>query len=355
MRYRGLMEFLLLPASWLYGGVTCLRNLLFDCGLKKQESFPIPVISVGNITVGGTGKTPHTELLVEMLRGRMGLAVLSRGYGRRTRGYILAGTDADAWQIGDEPMQIHVKYPDIAVAVCEDRCEGVRRLMSDVAPQAVILDDAFQHRHIRPSLNILLVDWNRNIMNDRMLPSGRLRESVSGRKRADLVIVTKCPAGLTGSQMDSFRKTLCLREGQDLFFSKLEYGTPYSFADRSPFNIKEGDDVLLVTGIARPDALRKELERAGAKVRMMEFGDHHDYTVNDIDSIGKCLNDMPEGAYAVTTEKDQSKLIKLNRDKTFGFRMVVMPVRARIENDEALFLNLIESHVTNLENNKISD
>lgn len=342
------LESLLLPAGWIYGCVTWCRNRLFDSGILRSRSFPVPVISVGNITVGGTGKTPHTEYLIDILKDNFRLAVLSRGYGRRTKGYILAESSSDARQIGDEPMQIHSEYPDIAVAVCEDRCKGIECLMSDVAPQVIILDDAFQHRKVVPSLNILLVDWNRNIMNDRLLPSGRLREPVSGRRRADMVIVTKCPPGLDDKMMDSFRKSLKLDDCRPLFFSRLVYGNPYAFAGSSQVTLKKGMSVLMVTGIARPEMLRDELERSGLIVRMLTFPDHHAYTMSDIAMISETVESMPDDAVIVTTRKDQSRLQGMDVPGSLASRIVVMPVSVEIENDGERFRNLIESHVRNM-------
>ena len=181
----------LLPLSWLYGVGVKLRNLLFETGVLKSRSFQVPVISVGNITVGGTGKTPHVEYLIELLRDKFKVAVLSRGYKRKSRGYILADDSSTESDIGDEPFQMKQKYADISIAVDKDRCHGIDQLTdNDKKLDVILLDDAFQHRYVKPGINILLVDYHRLIIYDRLLPAGRLREPLSGKNRADIVIIT---------------------------------------------------------------------------------------------------------------------------------------------------------------------
>ena len=189
----------LLPLSWLYGIGVRVRNWLFDCGVLKSRSFDIPVIAVGNITVGGSGKTPHVEYLVDLLRHSFKTAVLSRGYKRESNGYVVAKKKTTMPEIGDEPFQIHSKYKDIYVAVDSNRCRGIDHLTHDASTrdvEVVLLDDAFQHRYVKPGINILLVDYHRLIIYDRLLPAGRLREPRKGTARADIVIITKCPTDL---------------------------------------------------------------------------------------------------------------------------------------------------------------
>ena len=192
---------ILRPLGWLYDLTTGIRNKMYDRGLLKSTSFSVPVISIGNITVGGTGKTPHTEYIAALIKDHFRTAILSRGYGRRTRGYILAESTATSLTIGDEPLQMHRRFPDIDLAVCENRAFGIERLIRDRDSHVILLDDAFQHRGVTPSLNILLVNYNRNILDDAMLPAGRLRENAAGRKRAHIIIVTKCPRNLSSDSM----------------------------------------------------------------------------------------------------------------------------------------------------------
>lgn len=346
MKERGLLEYLLMPAGWLYGGVTHLRNLLYDRGVLRQRSFPIPVISVGNITVGGTGKTPHVEYLLQLLAGDRRVAVLSRGYGRITKGYILSDGSSTAATIGDEPNQIRMKYGNVAVAVCEDRCLGLDNLMRDVQPDVVILDDAYQHRRVRPSLNILLVDWNRNIMDDYMLPSGRLRESAAGRDRAHVIVMTKCPASLTQAEMEQAAARIRVNESQEVFFTAMAYDGCVSFLGGDPVALSPATPVLLVTGIARPEHLRDELTRTGAQVSMMEFPDHHSFTETDIRNIASRLDAMGQGAVVVTTQKDQSRLISMGLEQSLAERIAVMPVRVRFLSRGDEFAALVRGHAS---------
>ena len=203
----------LTPLSWLYGMAVRLRNWLFDVGIKRSKTFSLPVISVGNITVGGSGKTPHVEYLIRLLHDKMKIAVLSRGYKRKSSGYVLATEETTMPEIGDEPFQMHQKFPDIYVAVDAKRVRGIERLQSDEETKdvdVVLLDDAFQHRYVKPGINILLVDYHRLIIYDKMLPAGRLREPLSGKNRADIVIVTKCPKDLRPMEFRVLTKAMSL-------------------------------------------------------------------------------------------------------------------------------------------------
>lgn len=227
----------LLPLSWLYGLAVRVRNALFDLGVLKSESFDVPVISVGNITVGGTGKTPHVEYLIDLLRHKCRVAVLSRGYKRKTRGYVVADSTATARTIGDEPYQMKHKFPDVTVAVDRDRRHGIRRLTEDKSADGidvVLLDDAFQHRYVKPGINILLVDYHRLIIYDKLLPAGRLREQLSGKNRADIVIITKCPADLKPMEFRVITKAMDLYPYQHLYFTRLDYGELHPLAGGRP-------------------------------------------------------------------------------------------------------------------------
>ena len=214
------------PLSFIYGMGVGMRNRMYELGIKKSRSFAIPVISVGNITVGGAGKTPHTEYLVRLLKDRMKVAVLSRGYKRKTKGYLLADIDSTSEDIGDEPRQMKTKFPDIYIAVDADRCEGIDRLTIDEATSdvdVILLDDAYQHRRVKPGINILLVDYHRLIIYDKLLPAGRLREPEKGKERADMVIITKCPRDLKPMEYRVLTKAMNLRPYQDLFFTTIDY------------------------------------------------------------------------------------------------------------------------------------
>ena len=217
----------LYPVSWLYGTGVWLRNKLFDWGIYKERKFDVPIISVGNITVGGTGKTPHTEYLIRLLQKDYKVAVLSRGYKRKSKGFVLAGPDTSVQMIGDEPFQMKQKFPDIYMAVDRNRCHGIEQLCnSHIAPgtEVIILDDAFQHRYVKPGMNILLVDYHRLICEDALLPAGRMREPENGKSRAHIVIVTKCPKDITPMDLRVLSKQMELYPYQQLYFTTLAYG-----------------------------------------------------------------------------------------------------------------------------------
>ena len=249
------INYWLLPLSWLYGLVVSIRNLMFDVGMLKSKTFPLPVICVGNITVGGTGKTPHTEYLIRMLSEKHQVAVLSRGYKRQSEGYVLATPTTPMTDIGDEPYQMKHKFPQIHMAVDKDRCHGIAELMKkEVQPptDVVILDDAYQHRYVKAGLNILLMDYHRLIYLDKLLPAGRLRESSSGKKRADIVIVTKCPRDITPIERKGIERSLNIENWQKIFYSTYTY----------PDNMKGiGSNPLLVTGIASPEQMIYDLQK----------------------------------------------------------------------------------------------
>lgn len=304
----------LLPVSWLYGLGVAARNLLFDCGLLKSRSFDIPVICVGNLAVGGTGKTPHVEHLVRLLKGRYKVAVLSRGYKRRTKGFVLADDRVTALDIGDEPMQIHRKFSDILVAVDENRCEGMDRLMA-LGAEVVLLDDAFQHRYVTPSLSILLMEHDR-LKGDRLMPAGRLREPLRGMRRADIVVVTKCPDRMEDGDYEEAARQLqrssqVKASSQKLFFSRMAYKSlepVFPEKGDAPSAIDADTHVLLVTGIANPAPLEEEVQRHVSHLRHLAYGDHHAFSGSDIADINKTFAELPEPRLLVTTEKDSARL-----------------------------------------------
>ena len=334
-----------------YGWVTYLRNKAFDNGSLESKAFDLPIICIGNISVGGTGKTPHTEYLIKLLKDRVKTAVLSRGYGRKSRGYIKAEGDTPMPQIGDEPYQIKQKYPDITVAVCEKRVTGVENLlMEKEKPEAILLDDAYQHRHIKAGLYILLVDSNRPIWNDTLLPFGRLRESDNGAKRADVVIITKCSKEITPAQMEECKAHLKTKEGTPVFFSTVEYGTPYPLF---PETAKEGyragkeSNILLLTGIAKPAPLKKEVEKSGAKVKLMQYPDHHNFSNSDIENITAELARMPQESIILTTEKDATRLRDAALPQATKKSIYVIPIEVKIlNNEEDKFNQIIIDYVT---------
>lgn len=317
------------PIGWLYGLVTGIRNRMFDSGTIKSATFPVPVISIGNITVGGTGKTPHTEYTASLLKDRFRTAILSRGYGRHTKGFFMSDTRSDSGLIGDEPFQVKSRFPDLDVAVCEDRAKGITRLMELCAPKVIILDDAFQHRKVTPSLNILLVNWHRNILDDAFLPAGLLRESAKNRKRAHIIIVTKCPDNLNASDMARMEQRLKVMPHQQIFFTTLQYEQPYLIGKpQEPRSLSQAP-VLALTGIASPHLMVAELERQGHQVSLMDYPDHHRFSKKDLADITSRLEGMGPDAVIVTTTKDATRLQDLDIVPELLNKIYVLPVGIR--------------------------
>lgn len=308
-----------MPFSWLYGLGVGIRNYLFDAEILKSKSYSIPVISVGNITVGGAGKTPHVEYLIDLLRDEMQVAVLSRGYKRKSRGYVVADENTTMRDIGDEPFQIKQKFEGVYVAVDKDRCHGIDHLISDEDTkdvEVILLDDAFQHRYVKPGVNILLVDYHKFINYDKLLPAGRLREPQSAKVRADIVIVTKCPKNLNPIDYRVLSKAMDLKAFQQLYFTTLSYcdlKPIFNGGDTVPLNEIMGENILLLTGIASPEHLQVDIMEytRGVKLETMAFPDHHNFTERDVERINERFAAMPSPKRIITTEKDQVRLFYL--------------------------------------------
>lgn len=328
------LRYLLLPFAWLYGLVVMGRNLLFDAGVLRSRRFPLPVIAVGNLAVGGTGKTPHTEYLLRLLSD-FRVAMLSRGYGRRTVGFALATDSGRASDIGDEPAQMHRKFPEVVVAVDENRREGIEFLMREQNHpiEVIVLDDAFQHRYVRAGMNLLLTDYHRRFTHDFLMPMGRLREPASGKKRADIIIVTKCPENLSADEAARIRKEMALQTGQKMFFTTFGYGEAYPLFPQSAPVVEQclaGKPVLLVTGIAKPAPLRRYLEQTAASVTELAFPDHHNFTTIDLRRMSDALASLPQDAVVVTTEKDAERLVEMSGlDNRLRRCLLVQPITVR--------------------------
>ena len=310
-----MLKILLYPISWIYGVVVYIRNSLYDYKVFKSTEFEIPVISIGNITVGGTGKTPHTEYLVELLKKHVSVATLSRGYKRKTKGFRLVEKQSHAREVGDEPLQIKQKFPEVTVAVDENRVRGINNLLTNEAnsPDAVLLDDAFQHRKVSPGINILLIDYNRPIDKDQLLPVGRLRERKYQRRRANIIIYTKCPDEITPITRRIIMKDVNLRPYQSLFFTTMVYGQPTPvFPDKMEAIIQDEElkrPVILLSGIANPAPLQQYLASKYAVIDELIFNDHHNFTPKDLSVIEeRFLRYQKENPMIVTTEKDAMRL-----------------------------------------------
>jgi len=321
------------PLSWFYGLGVRFRNTLFETGFLKSRSFSIPVISVGNITVGGTGKTPHVEYLIRLLQDHSRVAVLSRGYKRKSHGFQIANESSTARTIGDEPFQMKQKFPKVIIAVDKNRVHGIEALNQKYQDiDVILLDDAFQHRYVKPGINILLVDYHRLIIYDTLLPAGRLREPLTGKNRADMVIITKCPKDLKPMEYRVITKAMDLYPYQQIFFTTLEYGelTPLFKKEAPTVNLDKLKDhnVLLLTGIASPRQMKEDLTPVVSKLSMLSFPDHHAFSQKDIEQISSEFAKLPSPKCIITTEKDAARFIGLEGlSNEIKENIYILPVR----------------------------
>ncbi len=303
-----LIRFLLFPFAIIYDFITRLRNFLFDTNILKSTSFDIPVIAVGNLTVGGTGKTPQIEYLIRLLKDQYKVAVLSRGYKRKTKGFQLINKNHIAEDVGDEPLQFFSKFDGIDVAVDADRTNGIKELLSRVNPEVVLLDDAYQHRKVKAGFYILLTKYNDLFVNDFLLPTGNLRESKRGAKRANIIIVTKCPDDLSEDKMQSIEMKLKLSEKQQLYFTKIEYNKELKGENKVVLE-DINEEIVLVTGIANPSSLLKYLKSKKISFTHLKYPDHHNFSEQDIIKIQEIQNKLKsKNKIVLTTEKDFVRL-----------------------------------------------
>lgn len=304
------LRHLLWPFSLLYGIAVTTRNKLFDNGKLPSKSFDIPVITLGNLSTGGTGKTPHTEYITALLSPQNKIAVLSRGYGRKTTGYILSNPNSTSDEIGDEPKQIKSKFPRVPVAVCEKRVIGIENLIQDIdGLEAVVLDDAFQHRYVKPGFSILLTSFHSPFYNDFILPTGNLRENRSGAKRADIVIVTKCSHDLSAQQIQQVRAEIKKYSTAPVFFTGFKYFNPKGFSSTVDCKIQDLKEIVLVTGIANPTPLVDYLKKNKVSItEHLEFADHHNFTKSDLERIAN-TSAKRQNLPIITTEKDFTRII----------------------------------------------
>ena len=309
--------------------ITFLRNKFYDFGLLKSFSFEIPVISVGNLAVGGTGKTPMVEFLIKKFSDKYNLGVLSRGYKRKTKGFILASEKDDASSIGDEPFQYYSKFKKIKVAVDKKRKRGIKKLIKN-GVNMIILDDAFQHRKVIPTYSILLSDYSNLYFNDYLLPRGNLRESKSGYKRADSIIITKCPENLSENNRQYLIERINLKHNQHIFFSNIKYSDELFSADNS-INISKlsNQKVDVITGIVNSENLIKHLEKKGLLINHFKYPDHYDYKQKDILKL--------KDNFIITTEKDYTKLRKFNIENLY-----YLPIRMEVSAEKTLMEKIEE-------------
>lgn len=302
------LRFLLFPFAIIYDVVTTIRNFFFDVGVFKSTSFKIPVIVVGNLSVGGTGKTPQIEYLIRLLKDEYKVSVLSRGYKRKTEGFVLLNGSHNALDVGDEPLQYYKKFNDINVAVDANRVEGVTNLMAQKSPEVILLDDAYQHRKIKGSFYILLTKFSDLFTDDFLLPTGNLRESRSGAKRADVIVVTKCPVDLSNQQQEAIKSKL-KKFDKEVFFTTISYGKTSSA--KNTFTIDELKEyhVLLITGIATPRPLLDFLDDKKVQFKHLKYADHHNFSSTEVDKIKEEFDAIKSNKKIIlTTEKDFTRL-----------------------------------------------
>lgn len=318
-RNKLLNALVLYPASRLYGFGVAVRNLMFKWGFLKSRQFPVPVIVVGNIAVGGTGKTPHAEYIIAMLKRRYHVGILSRGYRRATKGFVPVTSQSTPLDVGDEPYQMYHKLADSDTffAVCENRCEGIERMLqADPKINVIVLDDAFQHRYVKPAVAVVLTEFGRPVFYDHLLPYGRLREPVDALDRADMVIVTKCPEQLKPLEYRIFKNNLKLFHYQKLFFSRFVYREPRPLFPDSTMTapvlqyLEPGDALMALTGIANPKPFTAYLRRFKPSVKKLNFPDHHNFSRSDMERIAGQFKALEgRSKYIITTEKDAVRLI----------------------------------------------
>ncbi|MEI6122228.1 MAG: tetraacyldisaccharide 4'-kinase [Bacteroidota bacterium] len=315
---RFLLKILIYPFSILFGFFTLFRNKIYDWKIFKSSTFDIPIICVGNISMGGTGKSPLIEYLLRLLlKNEIKVATLSRGYGRRTKGFLIATNKSTSRIIGDEPKQFFNKFQNICVAVCENRRLGIQNLLGSCTNvEVILLDDAFQHRRVIAGISILLSEYENLYTDDCMLPSGRLREFRNGATRAEIIIITKSPYNITESDKQSITKKLKPKPNQTVFFSHLKYNNPISFSNKNDFDFINPVDILLFTGIANPKPLESFLAKEYKIHTIIHFRDHHNYSTSDILQITEKFNNIvSENKIILTTEKDFVRLVDIEKFK----------------------------------------
>ncbi len=329
------VAYLLYPLSIMYTVVVALRNRAFDCGLLKEQQHNVATIGVGNLSAGGTGKTPLMEYLANLFQNSYTVALLSRGYKRKTKGFVLATDTTTAHDIGDEPCQMHQKFQSITTAVCEKRNIGVQELLkTNRSIDLVLLDDVYQHRYIKPNILILLTEYANPYYADRVIPFGRLREPRSGYKRANFIVVTKCPSVLNLDERQKIITKIKPKSWQKIFFSYVDYGMPVNMWDGTTIDLNTVGSTLVVAGIANPKPL---MEKVGemSDASLCQFSDHHDFTLKDVELIKKQFSAIKaDNKIILTTEKDYSRLKTSEyKSEISSLPIYYIPIKVKFHNN----------------------
>ncbi len=339
----------LLPLSWLYMTGVKGYHLLYDLKILRTWVPGLPVICVGNLSAGGTGKSPMVEYLIRLLQHRFRVATVSRGYRRKTKGFVLADANTTANEIGDEPMQFHVKFPQVTVSVGEDRVDAIQTL-TRLRPETevIILDDAFQHRKVKAGLNILLTAYDNLFTTDHYLPAGHLRDLKQHYKKAEIIVVTKCKSGLTEEERDAIIHSISPSAGQEIFFTDLHYLNPYHLPDQSTPDMDHVEEIFLLTGIAFPEQLIGHLKAKNYRVTTFIFEDHHQFTRRELELLLERFDQqLTPNKIILTTEKDAARL-KVHRELLKDHPVFVLPVAHRFLFDgEERFEQMVLDFVTN--------
>lgn len=327
---------ILFPFAILYGFITAFRNFLFDKGILKSHSFDLPIIAVGNLSVGGTGKTPQIEYLIRLLSSEYKIATLSRGYKRKSEGFILADESSNAEILGDEPFQFYQKFPNVLVAVDANRKNGIEQLIKISKPEIILLDDAFQHRKVKAGFYILLTAYDDLYADDFILPTGNLRESRSGAERANIVVVTKCPANISDKEKNSIERKLQLESRQKIFFTSIAYDE-FIFSEEKQLSVSEikNTEKVLLAGIAKPEPFFNYLKNE--KDTILTFPDHHHFSDKDIEEI----RSKSSGKIIITTEKDFVRL----KGSLPSEQLFYLPIKSLFLSEGNLFDKIISNYI----------
>lgn len=338
-----ILRWILLPFSLIYHVIIWVRNLLYDFQIFKSKSFDIPTIVIGNLAIGGTGKSPMTEYLIRLLKDEYKIATLSRGYGRKTKGFRLVELSSQAIEVGDEPLQFKKKFPEITVAVNEDRCAGIEKLQE--YHDVIILDDAFQHRKLKPGYSILLFDFQSLYQPIILLPTGNFRDIFSSTKRADLIIITKCPEIISENKKAHIEHLIRKHNTAPIFYTRIGYDKPLNILGKTYAEELTDKYIVLCCGIANPTPLVDYLETKGNKVQLVQFPDHHNYTADDYEKIKAIFNQIEfPNKLIITTEKD---LQRIDKESFIDYPLLYIPIHLQTADKQQLtFDHFIKNYIS---------